>query len=101
MLPWIESVETKKSIAYTRIISKHPKAVEKEIFEGVKKAVSRLDEMKPFCIKTPVELEIRFRRLDEAKHAKIYDIQGDFFCFIDGYTRKGTVRTMEHVVSFL
>ena len=101
ILPWAETVETKKSLANTRIISKHPKAVEKEIFEGVKKAAQRIDEMKPYIIPTPVELEIRFRRIDEAITSRLYDMNGDLFEAIDTYTRRGLVRKMENVVTFL
>lgn len=98
VLPDIETVETKKSLAYTRIISKHPKRVEKEIYEGVLKAVSRSKEMKVFRIDMPVEVEIRYRRADVAKHARLTDKDGKNFEQTDAYTRKGFLNSIGDVV---
>ena len=97
-LPFAETVETKKSYAYTRIVSKHPKAVAKEIYEGVKKAVSRLDEMKLFTVSSPFTAEFRFRRTDAAKHAKLIDIDGNRFEQTDGYTRTGKLNKIEDLI---
>lgn len=97
-LPWIETVETKHSFSYTRILSKHPKKVVEEIYEGVKKAVSRITEMKCFTVKEPIDVEIRYRRTDSAKHARLIDANGECFESIDGYTRKGTMRNLEDLI---
>ena len=99
ILPWIEAVETKQSFAYTRIVSKHPRAVVKEIYQGVTKAVERIGEMKPFAIPGPVDVEIRYRRLDAAKHAKCFDMEGRPFGFLDGYTRVGKLRKVEDILT--
>ncbi len=101
IMPWIESVETKQSFAYTRILSKHPKAVVKEIYNGVQNAVKRLDEMKCFTLKTPVNFEIRYKRTDTATHAKLIDMDGNFFKVIDAYTRAGNLKTAESIISIL
>lgn len=101
ILPWIETVETKQSFAYTRIISKHPKAVLNEIYDGVKKAVKRIGEMKCFNVKTPVNIEIRYKRTDMATHAKLVDMNGEFFESSDAYTRAGTLKTLENLILIL
>lgn len=98
IMPWIEVVETKQSFAYTRIISKHPKAVIKEIYDGVKNAVKRIDEMKCFTIKTPVNVEIRYKRADMAVHAKHMDMEGNSFELADAYTRTGMLKKVEDIV---
>lgn len=98
ILPWIETVETKQSFAYTRIVSKHPKTVVKEIFAGVQNAVKRLAEMKCFDVPGPVDVEIRYRRMDAAKHAKSIDMDGNPFAFKDGYTRTGKLKKVEDVL---
>ena len=94
-MPWIEAVETKQSFAFTRIISKHPKAVVKEIYDGVKNAVARLDEMQCFTLKTPVDVEVRYQRTDLATHSGLVDMNGEYFGFADAYTRVGTLKTAE------
>ena len=97
-MPWIETVETKQSFSFTRIISKHPKAVVKEIYEGVKNAVGRLDDMECFNFKTPLELEIRYKRTDSATHANVVDMFGNPFGFKDGYTRTGTLKSVDDII---
>lgn len=101
IMPWIETVETKQSFAYTRIISKHPKAVVKEIYEGVQNAVKRIDEMKCFTVKTPVNVEIRYKRTDTAIHANLVDMNGNSFEFSDAYTRTGMLKTAEDIFFML
>lgn len=101
IMPWIEAVETKQSFAYTRIISKHPKTVVKEIYDGVKSAVKHIDEMKCFTVKTPVDVEIRYRRTDMATHAKLVDMNGELFELTDAYTRVGTLKTLEKLTLIL
>lgn len=101
IMPWIETVETKQSFAYTRIISKHPKTVIKEIYDGVQHAVKRIDEMKCFRVKTPVDIEVRYRRTDMATHAKLVDMNGNFFELSDAYTRVGTLKILENLLLIL
>ena len=98
IMPWLETVETKKSLSYTRIISKHPKAVVKEIYEGVKKAYTRLGEMKPYVVKTPCELEVRYRRVENAEYSHLFDKDGKFFERVDGFTRRGIVNSPEDLM---
>jgi D-aminopeptidase len=44
---------------------------EEEIYKEVKKAVNRIEEMKPFIFTHPVLVEIRFKRVVQALKAKI------------------------------
>lgn len=97
VLPWIETVQTKKAFSYTRVLSKHPKAVINEIYEGVKRAVARLGEMQCYRFTTPLELELRYKRTDAATHTKLIDMNGKPFAFKDGYTRVGMLEKAEDV----
>lgn len=97
-MPWVQTVETKQSFAFTRILSKHPKTTVKEIYNGVKNAVSRLEEMKLLVVKTPVDVEIRYQRTDGATHSNLIDMYGNSFGFEDGYTRVGTLKCVEDII---
>ncbi len=66
-MPWVETNVTKIGLGRHLALSKHPKQVEKEIFENVESAVKRLDKMKPFTFRTPITYQIRFKRLEEAE----------------------------------
>ena len=98
LLPHAVTVETKKSLAYTRIISKHPATTEKEIYQGVKQAVAELDNMKCFSVSAPVDIEIRYQRADKAKHARLFDKDGNNFEQTDAFTRRGKLRTVEDLI---
>lgn len=67
-MPWIETVTTKKGLGWNIAISKHPKQVVREIYEGTKKAVLRLKEMKIFSFKEPILFQLRFKRLENAQN---------------------------------
>jgi D-amino peptidase len=57
----IETVETKKALSFHSAETITPAASCERIFAGVKSALSRLHEFKPYVIKTPVTLEITFK----------------------------------------
>lgn len=57
----IETVETKKSLSFHSAETITPAASCERILSGVKSALSRLREFKPYVIKTPVTLEITFK----------------------------------------
>ena len=67
--PGIETVTTKQGFAWNAAVSKHPKRVVDEIHETIQKAVARLDIFKPFTFESPIEFEIRFKRLEAAQAA--------------------------------
>jgi D-amino peptidase len=57
----IETVETKRALSFHSAETITPAASCERIFAGVKSALSRLHEFKPYVIKTPVTLEITFK----------------------------------------
>ncbi len=87
--PWVETVATKRSLAFTRIVSLHPDAAVERIYAGVTRALERYDEMRPFVVPGPVRCEIRYKRLDAAQHAHLVDREGKAFGFLDPFTRVG------------
>jgi D-amino peptidase len=57
----IEIVETKKSLSFHSAETLTPAASCDKIYSGVKSALARLHDFKPYVIKTPVTLEITFK----------------------------------------
>lgn len=57
----LETVETKKSLSFHSSETLTPAASCDKIFAGVKSALGRLHDFKPYVIKTPVTLEITFK----------------------------------------
>jgi len=89
-LPWANTVVTKEAIGRNLAILKHPLRVVDEIYDEVKKAVSELGSMKLFDISDPVEVEIRFLRLEDAESAfksRTKDVEM-LDCFTIRYTAK-------------
>lgn len=67
-LPWISSVITKESFGRNLAVLKHPLRVVDEIYDAVKKAVANMSDMKLYDIEDPVEVEMRFLRLEDAEN---------------------------------
>ena len=65
----IETVATKQALGWNAAISKHPIRAANEIYDGVRRAVARMDETRPFTFETPLIFEIRFKRLEAAQAA--------------------------------
>jgi D-amino peptidase len=63
----IEVVETKKSLGFHSAETLTPAVSCDKIYAGVKSALSRLHDFKPFVIKTPVTLEITFKNYTPAE----------------------------------
>ncbi len=63
----IETVETKKSLGFHSAETLTPAASCDKILSGVKSAMARLHEFKPYVIKTPVTLEITFKNYTPAE----------------------------------
>jgi len=57
----IEMVETKKNLSFHSAETLTPEAACERINVGVKAALARLRDFKPYAIKTPVTLEISFK----------------------------------------
>lgn len=98
-MPWAETVAVKESLAFTRILSLHPEAAVREIYDGVTRAVAASDRMKPLRFPEPATIEVRFKRLDDAQHFMQRDMEGRAFAFKDPFTRVGTLRTLEDFVA--
>ncbi len=93
--PWTETVITKESISWNAALSLHPKAAVQAIYDGVVKAHKRLSEMQPFQITEPLSVEIRYKRLDDAAAAPLYDRNRKPFALLDGFTRTGILDRLE------
>ena len=91
-LPWIETVQTKQSLGYNHAISKHPLRVLDDIYAGVKRAVARRGEAKPFQFASPVTMEIRYKRIEGAQ-ARSRDHSG--WERIDAYTIRKSGERLE------
>ncbi len=63
----IETVETKKSLSFHSAETLTPEAATERIAAGVKKALGRLAEFKPYVIKTPVTLDVTFKNYTPAE----------------------------------
>lgn len=81
--PWIETVETKKGLGRNIALSKHPLQAADEIYSGVGKAVSRINEMRIFRYEKPIEMQIRYKRMEHAQSAVNKKIGWNY---IDAYT---------------
>lgn len=95
--PWIEAVETKEGLAWNQAISLSPAAACDAIYSGVQRACLRLEEMQAYTFQTPLALEIRFKRLDDANAAPLYDLHRNPFRFVDAFTRAGTLARTEDI----
>lgn len=67
--PGVETVTTKQSLGWSGAVSKHPQRAIAEIREGARRSVERLGEAEPFAFDSPLELEIRYKRMDAAEKA--------------------------------
>jgi D-amino peptidase len=60
LLPWTERVITKWAISSISARNLTPKASQKRIRQGAKRALGRLSEMKPWTLETPIRFEVNF-----------------------------------------
>lgn len=67
--PGITTVTTKTAYGWNAAVSKHPKRVLGEIYEGVRRAVERRAEAKPFTLPEPLTYEVRYKRIEAAEAA--------------------------------
>lgn len=68
-MPWVKTVISKHSLGRNVAMLKHPDRVLDEIYENVKYSYQQLMNMKLYKIKTPIDVEIRFMRLEDAESA--------------------------------
>ena len=93
--PWIETVATKAALSWNSAISLHPQEACRQIYEAVKRACQRLEEMERYTISEPLEVSLSFKRMDAANAAPLYDRERRPFRFADAYTREGTLDHLE------
>lgn len=89
--PWIETVTTKEGSGWHAAVSLHPKEAQRQIYEAVKRAVQREDEMQVYTFEEPLNVSIRYKRLDTAHNVQLFDRERKPFAFADGFTREGTL----------
>ena len=63
----LEAVETKKSLGFHSAETLTPDAACEKISKGVRAALSRLHDFKPYVVKTPVTLELTFKNYTPAE----------------------------------
>lgn len=63
----LETVETKKSLGFHSAETLTPEASCEKIAKGVRAALDRLREFKPYVVKTPVTLELTFKNYTPAE----------------------------------
>ncbi|TVR51594.1 MAG: peptidase M55 [Spirochaetaceae bacterium] len=89
----IETVTTKEALGWNCAVSKHPKRVLGEIYEGVRRAVAQREQMRPFGFESPIDVEIRYKRLESAETAA----RRHGWDRVDAYTVR---RTLDSVSDF-
>ncbi|MFO7612596.1 MAG: M55 family metallopeptidase [Clostridia bacterium] len=91
VLPWAGSVATKEALGRNLAILKHPARVVDEIYSEVGRAVKNMDRMELYDIEDPVEVEMRFLRLEDAEKLNNSKTKGAEL--IDPYTVRFTARS--------
>jgi D-amino peptidase len=81
--PGIETVITKTAFGWNAAISKHPRRVVQEIYDGVCRAIAGRERATPFRFAEPLTYEIRYKRIDAAESAARGATHGER---IDSYT---------------
>lgn len=89
--PWINSVVTKESLGRNLAVLKHPLRVVDEIYEEVTKAVKNMNQMQLYDISDPVDVEMRFLRLEDAE--KVYKSKRRIVEMPDPFTVKFTANS--------
>lgn len=96
--PWAETVATKQSLSHNSALSMHPLRVCGEIHAAVTRACTKLDTMKPYTFREPLDVEIRFKRMDAAQNAHLVDRNGEPFALVDPFTRAGTMTSIRNLL---
>lgn len=92
IFPGVETVTTKMAMGWNAAVSKHPKRVIAEIYETIQKVMPKLKKIKPFTFPSPIEFEIRFKRIEAAQAATRGFKIGDR---VDPYTVRHTLQSMQ------
>lgn len=98
--PWITTCEVKKCLAWGSAMSKHPKAVENEIYESIKNAVANISDCELYKFTEPFEYEVRYKRTEYAIGSSLRSYDNKPFEVVDAYTRRGSLMIPEHIFEF-
>ena len=89
--PWIETVATKQGFGWHAAISLHPSQAQQQIYDAVKRAAEHESRMQAYTFDEPMEVSIRYKRLDAAHGAQLFDRERKPFVFADAFTREGVL----------
>lgn len=89
--PGITTVTTKIGYSWNAALSKHPRRVLKEIEAAAQTAAANRANVKPFSFTTPLELEVRHKRIDTADEACL---PRNGWTRVDAYTVKRTLQSV-------
>lgn len=67
--PGVVTVTTKRAHGWNAAVSLHPQRAVEKIYDGVREALTRREHAHPFHFSAPLELIIRFKRIDGADAA--------------------------------
>ncbi len=93
----LEMVETKKTLSFHSAETLTPEASCERISKGVRTAIGRLHDFKPYVVNTPVTLEITFKNYTAAEILSYLRVVRR----VDSHTIRFVGRDMEEVTDFL
>ena len=96
--PWAETVVTKEGFGWNAAISLHPRTAVEAIYEATARALARREEMKPYTVPGPFEFSVRFKRMDAAAAAPLYDRERRPFAAPDPFTRAGMLDRITQII---
>lgn len=91
LFPGLAAVVTKEALSWTSALSRHPQAVCDDIYRTVRAAVPGAGTLVPYCMPSPLSVEIRYKRMEDAARAVLTDRNGHPFAQPDPFTRSGVV----------
>ena len=91
LLPGASTVTTKQALSWTSAVSRHPQAVCENIYCAVRAAVTGVGTLRPYRMPSPLAVEIRYKRMEDAARASLTDLHGHPFAQPDPFTRCGLV----------
>lgn len=91
----IQCVITKKALAFNQCISRNPSVVCGEIYSAVKRAVGRQEDIPPYVISEPFDLEVNFKSRAAAEKCRLHNPCGTPFEYSGECTRRGVLSHIE------
>lgn len=91
----IPCVITKRALAFNQCISEHPSKVCDEIYDAVRRAADMRELIKPYLIKEPFEIEIKYKNAIKAGECRLKNPDGTEFEYDGQLTRHGVLTAIE------